>query len=329
MWAIQNAPAMSGDGAADEAADLCEYLASHGYVVLASRSLGTRTKAMNFDADGLDTQARDIRFLPSYAQTLPQDDMTHVAAPGWSWGGLANALAASQDSRIAALVSLDGTQYRGDTKPVSRSRVALPWLYVKRRPESVRELSAKGMETTEIMLNEAIYSDRYHLVMNPMEYVDFSTSDLRVAPLAHFTEYTRPEVEAAYHWTCRYTLKFLNATLKAAATSRQFLDRSPAQNGVPTHMTQFYHLPVHQGLVPTQAGLAAALVTAGFAHARDLYRQAQQQDPTFVLSEEALNTWGVPTARRRERRAGGASHLPPWHRTLSHQLQSVRQPERS
>jgi hypothetical protein len=144
MWAVPNAPATAGKfpvviyaagggGVAHEAADLCEYLASHGYVVLASRSLGTHTSLMNFDQQGLDTQARDIGFLLAYAHTLPQADMAHVAAAGWSWGGLATALAASQDARIGALVSFDGTQHRDDTKPVSRTRLTIPWLYVQRR----------------------------------------------------------------------------------------------------------------------------------------------------------------------------------------------------
>ena len=308
LWAVPNAPATAGKfpvviyaagggGAAHEAADLCEYLASHGYVVLASRSLGTRTKDMNFDAEGLDTQARDVRFLLAYAHTLPQADLTHVAAVGWSWGGLANALAATQDTRIAAIVSFDGTKSREDAKPVSRVRLTVPWLYVQRRSESVRELSAKGMETTGILLNEAKYADLYHVIMNPMEHTDFSTVGLRVAPPEYFTDYSRAEVETAYYWTCRYTLEFLNATLKAVAASREFLARTPTQNGMPAHMARSYHLPAQPGPVPTQAGFAAALAQEGFDHALAVYRRVQQQDPAFVLPEEALNSWGYQLIR--------------------------------
>jgi len=303
MWAVQNAPATTGKfpvviyaagggGTAHEAADLCEYLASHGYVVLASRSLGTRTKDMNFDAEGLDTQARDIQFLLAYARTLPQADMAHVAAAGWSWGGLANALAASQDARINAIVSFDGTKAQEDTKPVSRVRLTVPWLYVQRRSESVRELSAKGMETTGILLNEAKYADLYHVIMNPMVHSDFSSIALRVAPSEHFPDYSRTEVETAYRWTCRYTLEFLNATLKSGANSRQFLARTPAQNGLPAHMAHAYHLPAQPGPVPTQVGFAAALAQEGFDHALAIYRRVQQQAPAFTLSEGALNSWG-------------------------------------
>ena len=308
MWAVSNAApasgkfpvviyAAGGGGAAHETADLCEYLASQGYVVLASRSLGTRTYLMNFDAEGLATQARDISFLLSYAHTLPQADAARAAVVGWSWGGLANALAASQDNRIAALVSFDGTQYREETKPIVRTRLTVPWLYVQRRPGSVRELAANGMETTSILLNEAKYADLYHMVMNPMEHLDFSSSALRVAQPEHFVEYARPEVEAAYHWSCRYALEFLNATLKGDAAGRQFLGRTPAQNGVPAHAALFYHLPAQTSPVPTQAGFAAALAREGFGHALEVYRRIQQQEPTFALSGDAINTWGYQLMR--------------------------------
>lgn len=233
----------------------------------------------------------------AYAHTLPQADVSRVAAAGWSWGGLANALAASQDSRIDALVSFDGTQHRDNTQAIVRTRLTLPWLYVQRRPESVRELSANGMETTTILLNEAKYADLYHLVMSPMEHPDFSTLALRGASPAHFTEYTRAEVEAAYHWTCRYTLEFLNATLKTSTTGQQFLARQPVQNGVPAHMAHFYHLPAQAGPAPTQAGFAAALAQEGFDHALDVYHRMQQQDPAFSLPEGAVNSWGYQLIR--------------------------------
>src|SRR5215470_577997 len=53
-----------------ENADLCEYLASYGYVVLASYSIGASTRDMGEDIADIDTQALDISFLISYAATL-------------------------------------------------------------------------------------------------------------------------------------------------------------------------------------------------------------------------------------------------------------------
>src|SRR5450830_1822165 len=103
------APSFAASAA--ENADLCEYLASHGYIVLASASRGSRTRVMTDDLDGLEAQAADILFLTAYAAAVPGADMQRVAAVGFSWGDLANVFAAAKSARIKALISLDGVPY--------------------------------------------------------------------------------------------------------------------------------------------------------------------------------------------------------------------------
>jgi len=63
------------------------------------------------DLSGVNAQASDVSFLISYAASLPDTDMTRLAAMGFSWGGLADLFAASRDKRIKALVSLDGSEH--------------------------------------------------------------------------------------------------------------------------------------------------------------------------------------------------------------------------
>lgn len=92
-----------------ENADLCEYLASFGYVVVASPDMGATTRGMTGDLPGIEAQARDISFLIGYASTLPDTDMSEVAVGGFSWGGISNLFAASRDNRIKALFALDGS----------------------------------------------------------------------------------------------------------------------------------------------------------------------------------------------------------------------------
>jgi hypothetical protein len=81
LWAVRDAKlaeghypvviyAPSDSSVGWENADLCEYLASHGYVVLASPSMGVSTRDMTDDLAGINAQARDISFLISYAKSL-------------------------------------------------------------------------------------------------------------------------------------------------------------------------------------------------------------------------------------------------------------------
>lgn len=74
LWAVRDAKpveqrypvviyAPSDSSIAGENADLCEYLASHGYVVLASRSMGVSTRDMTDDLAGIDSRLSTSHFL--------------------------------------------------------------------------------------------------------------------------------------------------------------------------------------------------------------------------------------------------------------------------
>src|SRR5450755_660772 len=89
LWAVRDAKpakgqypvliyAPSDSSVSWENADLCEYLASHGYVVLASPSMGVSTRGMTDDLDGINAQARDISFLITYARSLSDTVLSEV-----------------------------------------------------------------------------------------------------------------------------------------------------------------------------------------------------------------------------------------------------------
>jgi hypothetical protein len=122
LWSVRDAKPVAGHfpiviyapsfgSMAWENVDLCEYLASNGYVVVAAGALGAVDRPMTGDLAGINAQARDISFLVGYAQRLPNPnvDPAEVAVAGFSWGGIANLFAAAHDSRITALVALDGS----------------------------------------------------------------------------------------------------------------------------------------------------------------------------------------------------------------------------
>lgn len=148
---------------AHENLDLCEYLASHGYVVIASPSLGARSAMMTDDIEGVEAQAADIAFLANYAQTLPQADIGNMAAAGFSWGGMANVFAAARSSRFKTLVSLDGSirfhpKIWGAATYVRPSRTAVPMLFLGARAPSAEALE-RDDKLGASYLNTMKYSD--------------------------------------------------------------------------------------------------------------------------------------------------------------------------
>lgn len=225
-----------------ENADLFEYLASQGYVVIASSSMGARSRRMTQDLEGLETQAADIAFLIAYARSLPQADTARIGVIGYSWGGLANVLAAAKDDRIGALVSLDGSLRAyphfvdGGSKAaqyVTPARIVAPLMFVSARPRSMEEMNKHGISTSYSFMNKLTHVDTYIMTMHPMRHGDFDAFLLRFGPDASFGDYTREEVSVAYSWMARYVHRFLDAYLKSDASAKAFINNKPGANGVP------------------------------------------------------------------------------------------------
>jgi dienelactone hydrolase len=311
MWASREAPAAAGkfpvviyaashSSTAAENADLCEYLASHGYIVIASPSMGTRTKAMSTDLEGLEAQAGDIAFLIGQAQAMPQADMSRIAVVGFSWGGLANVLAAAKDDRIRALVSLDGSvrywpKYVDGGKDAARyvvpARLAVPMLFVGRESDSTETLVKEKKNLDYSLLNEMTYADMTIVSMRPMKHRDFAAFTHHHAKDAEFDEYSRDEVSMAYSWTARYVERFLGAYLKNDAKAMAFLDNKPSANKAPAHM-----LAVKRrkggGTPPTLEAFIRTLQTGGYEHAEALYDRMHAANPAFVVDENWCNQYG-------------------------------------
>jgi dienelactone hydrolase len=306
MWAVRDgkpapgkfpvviyAPSFSANAA--ENADLCEYLASHGYVVIASPSMGAHARGMSDDLEGIETQAADIAFLIGYAHTLPQADTARLAVAGYSWGGISNVFVAARDSRVKALVNLDGSvRYWPDmiaqAKYVVPARVAVPMLFLAQRPRSLEEL-AKRDKPAVSFLNDMKYADLYNVTLHPMEHFAFSSEALRFIGTDNFNEYSAAEVSQAHGWMARYVLQFLNAYLLEQGTAKTFLSNTPRQNGVPSHMITAV-TQLAEGPAPTLEMLAAESSKTGFGNVEEVYAAMRKRDPKFALPEPALNNWG-------------------------------------
>ena len=290
---------------AHENLDLCEYLASHGYVVIASRSLGARSVAMTDDVDGVEAQAADIAFLANYAQALPQADMTKIAAAGYSWGGMANVFAAARSSRIKALVSLDGSiRYHpkiwSAAGYVRAGRTAVPILFL-----GARTPTAEAMERDDKLgpsyLNTMKYSDVYVTTMPPMRHSHFNSWGLRFAQDGAFGDYQRADVLQAYRSGALYTLRFLDAYLKGDVTALAFLKQSPARNGIgPQVMSMEFHPATAS--VFSEGDFLRAFSKAQYKDAQSIYTRMASQFPDFKLNPDNLNILGYQLLRAKNAR---------------------------
>ncbi len=281
LWALRDAKpakghypvliyAPSDSSVSWENADLCEYLASHGYVVLASPSMGGATREMTDDLAGINAQARDISFLISYAKSLPDTDSSQVAVVSWSWGGISSLLAAARDSRIDTLVAMDGSlrYYPGLVKnagDIHPEKMTIPLLFF------TRNVSLEDLENDDVppadkvgpnVLNAWIHGDLLTVNMLGMAHPEFSSMFQRRESAQRFSEnqvadYGREDANTSYAWVARYTLDFLDAYLKHDASAKAFLARTPAENGVPRH---FMEVRFRAAQKPSLSGAGAGSV---------------------------------------------------------------------
>lgn len=283
-----------------ENADLCEFLASHGYVVVASPSIGQSPEGMKDDLEGAETQLGDIQFLIGYAHGLSQADTDRIAVMGYSWGGLANVMAAAKDSRIDGLVSLDGSvrsypDVIDQSRFLTPERITVPMLYVAATPRQLEDLPS-DMNRDRSFLNKMKYADLYRVTLAPYVHSNFSVMGQRFLADNAYGDYDQHELSVANGWLESYVLHFLDAYLKGDTAGRAFLDTSPANLGAPAHLFTVYRSK-SQGAPPTRASFAAELARKGFDQAISVYHATQAREPGFALADADLNSWGYRLLR--------------------------------
>lgn len=86
---------------------LCEYLASKGYVVLATTAKGEYTRMQGQGSRSIHVQADDIAYLAQFGRRFTNNEK--IATIGFSRGGLANLIFAMKNKNVDATISLDGS----------------------------------------------------------------------------------------------------------------------------------------------------------------------------------------------------------------------------
>ncbi|WP_260736224.1 dienelactone hydrolase family protein [Tunturiibacter lichenicola] len=233
-----------------ENVDLCEYLASYGYVVVAGPGMGERSRESTHDLSGVNAQASDVSFLIGHAASLPNTDMAEVAAVGFSWGGLADLFAASRDNRIKALVSFDGSEryFPGlveASKSVHPDQMTVPLMYFEEGDQSLEDqdrLNIRFHAEGRSVLNQWTHGDLITVRMLGLFHPEFCSIAYRneelwekELPNLQVADYDRNDGLVGYAWVMRYTRAFLDLNLKQDAEAGAFLKALPSANGVPSH----------------------------------------------------------------------------------------------
>jgi dienelactone hydrolase len=224
--------------------ELCEYLASYGFVVIASPSMGASVRHMEVNQKDAGAQAADILFLLEFAKTLKYANPKEAAVIGYSWGGTGALLAAADGRHVRALVAFDGSFRYSPEPSVDPATYRIPLLFFSRgeTPFATTALTDPTEKANARILNGWVHGDLLQIQMLAISHIQFSSlfqrSERFKGEGPHFVPagYSLQDGSESYGWIVRYTREFLDAYLKHDRDAHVFLMHSPAENQVPSRL---------------------------------------------------------------------------------------------
>ncbi len=279
---------------------LCEYLASHGYVVVTVPQLGATSLDVNLKFQSppdLETQALDLQFAVGAVHDFPAIDHHRLGVIGYSVGGVVALDLVMRNSDVDAVVTLDPTfgvaPYIGMAtgSPFhDPARMRVPLLYMYRVEPA-----------TNLAVSDALkYSNRYRLELAGMLHQDFSSFPMFGARSAATPTRNPETAQRGYQTVCRYVLNFFDAYLKGDGRALQFIARDPERNGAADSVAKFETLGATEP-PPTEEKFLKVLAQQGFEQAVKLYRESRARDPRQpVFSENFLNQLGYRLINRNQ-----------------------------
>jgi dienelactone hydrolase len=281
---------------------LCEFLASHGYVVISSPSRGTENRFLDGGTiRDIETQARDIEFLIAEATSLTNADSDKLCVIGFSFGGISNVLAQMRNERIKALVCLDGSIKYQFPKLLSSSyanvsKVDVPFMFMSQKDIPLTVMIEDKIDTTFNrnfpFFDSLTHSQAYYLKFNDLTHPYFSSMGVLFQDRDARQDKSDKQIIASYNWVNTYSLHFLNAFLKDDKTSIQFLDNDPIVNGVPPNLISLKtKKPIVQPMSFEDFNMLAR--RQAYRDLEALVQRLKNQSPENQFQEWKLNNLGL------------------------------------
>jgi pimeloyl-ACP methyl ester carboxylesterase len=215
---------------------LCEYLASHGYVVVSSAYPPADVAQLVLRGD-YERSNRDIALLIEKAGTLANVDLEHIGLIGSSYGGHAVTVFQSERASVVdAVVSIDSTmELRSRNQPPwfepARTRLSrienllVPMLLIAGRGISVC-LADNGVDEKRVstfaprydVYEELVHAERWYATIANLWHCEFASSGVLWNGIRKPIWANMPDQTTAwdtYRLVNRLILRFLNASLKA------------------------------------------------------------------------------------------------------------------
>jgi hypothetical protein len=279
----------------------CEFLASHGYIVMSAPSRGSHNRFLsgNLTRD-IEAQARDLEFLIGEVSSMSGADASRIAVAGFSLGGMSNVLVQMRNRHVKAIVCLDGTiKYHPEnllrSPDADMNRVDVPFLNMSQKDIPHDLLKAEGLDPSIngnfAFFDSLQYSDAWDLKFMNLTHSNFSSMGILFLERDPAQDKSEPEIIDSYKWMSLYSLHFLNWTLRGEENSRLFLFRSPKEQGIEGLLTIRHKLRRDKFFSFEDFNILAK--ANRYMLLDSVYRAVVKQYPSFRMDEWKLNNLGL------------------------------------
>lgn len=207
---------------------LCEYLASHGYVVVAVATLPYREDVpAGYDALTVDTLLRDIELVIHEMHDYPGVDLEKLGLVAWSVSGVSHVLLQMKNPDVSAVASLDAAT--GYAYGIELLRASLYFDPARTRAAFFHATDSRAATSRAVKNFE--YYDSIHrgpsffLTIDGMTHTEFTSLGSVVPGDGTVERHER------YRRLCLYVRRFLDDALKNDESAAEFLDVTPSRHG--------------------------------------------------------------------------------------------------
>ncbi|MFC4635551.1 alpha/beta hydrolase [Dokdonia ponticola] len=281
---------------------LCELLASHGYIVIASPSRGATSKRYQKPERAIETQARDLEFLIKEISDFPSADMKHVGTMGYSFGGISNILLQMRNPIIKANLSLDGTiRYNPDllksTAFYDLKKANIPFMHLAQKeiPKAIMEQEnmPNALNTDFTFYDELTESDAYKIRLHDLSHTYFSTLGVLFAGRDPKQDKSDEQIMASYKIAATYGLQFMNAYLKNEQASLEFIRNTPQENKISTDLISIELKKAATKKAFEFYDFLKLAKQQAYKNMLTLYKDQKRKHPALIIPEGNLNTLGL------------------------------------
>jgi len=275
---------------------LCEYLASHGFVVATTHSLGTLLPFAETTQRDLESLVRDKEFILAHLRTLPQVDPDHLGLLGNAFGSLTTILTQMRNSDIDAAVTLIGWEDNPEYLELVDGNMYFDPTCV--RTPLLHVAIGEGNPTDSSAIHTFHYAPLYLGVMPEATTGDLSIYNTLLSTIPDTANPNQPVGNPRYESTCEYLMQFFRLLLhNDSSVTSQLLAVDDATSDTDILMNRQFTAKIDAP--PTEAQFVNAISDEGVTVGAEMYHKYCHHDTSTVFfRRETINALGYQFMRQ-------------------------------